>query len=45
VLIVDGAMVPHLGAEWNRAAASAMRHREIYVHDRQTYALRKQPVA
>jgi hypothetical protein len=41
VLIVDGGMVPHLQSDWQVVAASAMRRREIYVHDRAGYALRK----
>jgi len=42
VLIVDGAMVPHLRTDWSAAASSVMRSREIYVHDRATYSLRKE---
>ena len=34
VLIVDGAMVPHLQQDWIAVASSAMKHPEIYVHDR-----------
>ena len=41
VLIVDGAMVPHLQTDWPTAASSVMRSREISVHDRATYSLRK----
>jgi hypothetical protein len=41
VLIVDGAMVPHLSEDWVARAASAMRNAEIYIHDRATYSLHK----
>jgi len=41
VLIVDGAMLPHLAADWKAAALGVMRTKEIYVHDRATFALRK----
>lgn len=41
VLFVDGALVPHLGHDWTTVARAAMRHGEIYVHDRDTYALKK----
>jgi hypothetical protein len=41
VLIVDGGMVPHLPSDWQTVAASTMRHREIYVHDRAGFALRR----
>jgi hypothetical protein len=40
VLLVDGAMVPHLQADWAAVAARAMRRPDIYVHDRATYALK-----
>jgi hypothetical protein len=40
-LFVDGAMVPHLQEDWVAVASSAMRHDEIYVHDRAAFALRK----
>jgi hypothetical protein len=43
VLIVDGAMVPHLQSDWVGVASKAMRRPEIYVHDRATYTLRKVP--
>jgi len=42
VLIVDGAMAPHLVADWRPIAARAMRHPEIYVHDRQSFSLRRE---
>lgn len=42
VLIVDGAMAAHLVADWRPIAARAMRHPEIYVHDRQSYSLRRE---
>ena len=41
VLLVDGAMVPHLQEDWRAVAGKAMRHPEIYVHDRATYSLKK----
>lgn len=41
VVIVDGGMVPHLQKDWVVVASSVMRNREIYVHDRATYSLRK----
>jgi len=41
VLIVDGEMVPHLQTDWVSVASSAMKNREIYIHDRVTYSLRK----
>src|SRR5437773_101919 len=34
VLNVDGAMVPFLPPDWVAVASGAMRHREVYVHDR-----------
>jgi hypothetical protein len=45
VLIVDGAMVPHLQQDWVRVASGAMKHPEVYMHDRATYSLRKVPSA
>jgi len=41
VLIVDGGLVPYLQDDWRVVAAGAMNSREIYVHDRATYSLRK----
>jgi hypothetical protein len=41
VLIVDGAMVPHLQINWVSVTSSVMKSREIYIHDRATYSLRK----
>jgi len=41
VLLVDGAMVPHLQQDWVAVASRAMRRPEIFVHDRATYSLRK----
>jgi hypothetical protein len=41
VLLVDGEMVSHLQKDWAQVAASTMRHKEIYVHDRKTFALRR----
>src|SRR6266550_2801151 len=43
VLIVDGEMVPHLQADWASVASNVMKGREIYIHDRATYSLRKAP--
>jgi hypothetical protein len=40
VLIVDGAVLPHLHHDWYTTAREAMRSPGIYVHDRKTYALR-----
>jgi hypothetical protein len=40
VLIVDGAILPHLHNDWYTTARQAMRSPGIYVHDRKTYALR-----
>ena len=40
VLLVDGGMAPFLPANWQAVARGAMRHPEIYVHDRASYALR-----
>ena len=33
------AMVPYLTEQWTTLAASTMRHREIYMHDRARYQL------
>lgn len=41
VLLVDGAMVPHLQSDWQAVASNAMRRAEIYVHDRQAFTLRR----
>ena len=41
VLIVDSERVPALPEGWQDAAAKEMRHRQILVHDRATYQLRK----
>lgn len=41
VLFVDGEMVLHLEDDWVQVATSTMRHKEIHVHDRKTFALRK----
>ena len=43
VLIVDGEMVPHLQADWASVASNVMKGREIDIHDRATYSLRKAP--
>ena len=39
VLLVDGGMVPYLTEDWVKVVGSAMRRKEIYVHDRATYRL------
>lgn len=39
VLIVDGGMVPYLQPDWIEAVSSVMRTPEIYLHDRETFAL------
>jgi hypothetical protein len=41
VLLVDGAMVPHLQQDWAAVASKAMRRPEILVHDRATHSLRR----
>jgi len=41
VLLVDGGMVPHLQSDWYAVATSTMRRPEVYVHDRQTYNLKR----
>jgi hypothetical protein len=41
VLIVDGACAESLPADWQDTAAKVMRNRQILVHDRTTYQLRK----
>jgi hypothetical protein len=41
VLLVDSAMKPHLQENWAAVASKAMRHPEIYIHDRSTYSLKK----
>src|SRR5438094_9147088 len=41
VLLVDSAMLPHLQTDWAAVAVKAMRHAEIYLHDRATYSLKK----
>lgn len=40
VLIVDGAVLPHLHPDWYGLARRAMRTPGIYMHDRKTYTLR-----
>jgi hypothetical protein len=40
VLIVDGAVLPHLHRDWYDLARHAMRTPGIYMHDRKTYTLR-----
>jgi hypothetical protein len=41
ILLVDGGMLPYLPEDWPDAAAGVMRHREIYVHDRATFQLKR----
>src|SRR5438552_3784600 len=41
VVLVDSAMLPHLQPDWAAVAVKAMRHPEIYIHDRATYSLKK----
>ena len=43
LVIVDGGMVPYLQDGWEGVASSGMKNREIYVHDRSTFSLRKAP--
>jgi hypothetical protein len=43
VLIVDDDMIPHLQKDWVAIASAVMRKREIYMHDRATYSLRRVP--
>jgi hypothetical protein len=41
LLLVDGGMVPFLQDGWPGMAASVMGHREIYVHDRAAFQLKR----
>ncbi len=41
LLLVDGGMVPYLPEGWADTAASVMQHREIYVHDRAAFQLKR----
>lgn len=41
LLIVDGAMVPHLAEDWKAAATAAKPGIQIYLHDRATHSLRR----
>jgi hypothetical protein len=41
VLMVDGAMLPHLPPDWQTVAKAAAPRASIYVHDRDTFALRR----
>ncbi|MDH4101133.1 MAG: hypothetical protein OEV28_11250 [Nitrospirota bacterium] len=45
VLIVDGGMVPYLQGDWIEAASSVMKNPEIFVHDRETFTLRRMNAA
>jgi hypothetical protein len=45
VLLVDGGMLPYLPADWATVGASAMRRKEIYVHDRATFRLTRTTLA
>lgn len=40
LLIIDSASLAKLGGDWRSAALSAMRNRQIVVHERATYKLR-----
>jgi hypothetical protein len=39
LLLVDGGMLPYLTGTWAETAASGMRNKEIYVHERATFKL------
>lgn len=39
LLIVDGGMIPFMAKDWATTAASVMRNKEIYMHDRSTFKL------
>jgi len=41
LLIVDGGMLPFLSQDWLQVAQGAMRHPEIYIHDRTTFKLNR----
>jgi hypothetical protein len=41
VLIVDSERVPALPESWQESVVKEMRHRQVLVHDRATYQLRK----
>ncbi len=41
LLLVDGATIPHLSPDWQELASRKMRGRELWVHDRERYALTK----
>ena len=41
LLIVDGAMIPHLAPDWQIVASSETPKIQIYLHDRATHALKK----
>jgi hypothetical protein len=41
LLIVDGAMVPHLAPDWQLVASSESPKLQIYLHDRATHSLKK----
>ncbi len=41
LLLVDSGMVPYLPKGWPDTAASVMQHREIYVHDRAAFQLKR----
>jgi hypothetical protein len=43
LMLVDGAMIPHLQPDWQVVAGRAMRRPEIYVHDRRTFRLSRAP--
>jgi hypothetical protein len=39
ILLVDSGMIPFLPKDWMTTAASVMRSKEIYAHDRKTFQL------
>ena len=39
ILFVDSGMMPFLSKDWMSVAASTMRSKEIYLHDRKTFQL------
>ena len=41
LLLVDGGMLPYLPEGWPGVAAGVMRHREIYMHERASFQLKR----
>ena len=41
VLFVDGGMVPYLQPDWLEIVSKVMRQPQVFIHDRETYSLRK----